>query len=902
MAEPVLERVAAAVADREAVDWDGVDARLRDPHDRSRAAALRTIANVAERASDTLTTSVARPSTVAVPLLAKGVMILALLQALIAVGTPPEWGGAGGPIPALMVLGAGLVFAVAGSVLVWAGRRDARAVDLGGFFLCSASAASLRFLPTEAPFPWLAALSVYVHGLLPDAFLAYFLWRFAGEFPRLVRFERHSWTMTLATRASAVLGGALFVANAVVRTPGLMIPQGLENVLAPLQREAGAYWASLSALCLGALLTAWWRARRAEESEKARFRWFAGGLAAGLLPLFSVVLLEGLFPAVARFLDQPVVRARCGMLLYGLLLAVPVTTAYAVVAHRLLDVRLVVRRALAIALARVTLLGLGLVPTIMVAAKLYLSRELPLESVWQERDTAAWALTATCAWVLLARRRPLLRRIEGWLVGSRSEPTAVLASFSRDSSKAMSPEGLGRLLADRLAEQFAVTRTSLLLRDPDGRPYRAVSGTAPPLDANGAIALLAEASPEPLVVAPGEPRALYDWMLEEDRRWVVEADASLVAPLADREGRVTGLLAVGPSRSGLIHQPGDRRAIAALAATAALALDRIGTPPAPVSAVERERAAGECNACGSVAPQPGGECSCGGRFSPAAIPYSLQGKFQLEGSLGRGGMGVVYRARDIALGRSVALKTLPRVKADALLRLRQEARSMAGFVHPNLALIFGAESWDGVPVLVVEYLAGGTLAKRLPPPMQPAEALELAATLAGALSAMHDQGHLHRDVKPQNIAFTADGTPKLLDFGLAHLSVEADLTPKRARFPDDRALTDRLTHTGGIVGTPLYLSPEVLSGSPPSPAQDLWSLHLVLWECLAGSHPLAGLPREEAFRCLSRGELPVAKRLPGSLPSPVTELLETALHRDPRQRPSTAAAARRAILRVQKRM
>src|SRR4029453_5469271 len=131
-------------------------------------------------------------------------------------------------------------------------------------------------------------------------------------------------------------------------------------------------------------------------------------------------------------------------------------------------------------------------------------------------------------------------------------------------------------------------------------------------------------------------------------------------------------------------------------------------------------------------------------------------------------MGVVYVARDPALGRDVALKTLPAHRGDAIGRLRDEARAMAALNHPALATLYGVELWRGTPVLVVEYMTGGTLAARLATgPMSLAEIVALGVCIADALIYMHARGVLHRDVKPGNIGMTADGTVKLLDFGLS---------------------------------------------------------------------------------------------------------------------------------------
>jgi serine/threonine protein kinase len=264
---------------------------------------------------------------------------------------------------------------------------------------------------------------------------------------------------------------------------------------------------------------------------------------------------------------------------------------------------------------------------------------------------------------------------------------------------------------------------------------------------------------------------------------------------------------------------------------------------------------------------------------------------------GRGGMGVVYRARDLELHRAVALKTLPGVAPQGALRLRHEARSMAALVHPNLALIFGAESWRGVPVLVVEYLGGGTLAQRLPGPLPVREVLGWGVLLANALEAMHSNGILHRDVKPSNIGFTSDGTPKLLDFGLARLITEAGAAPTASTdWSAGENSNPNLTRSGRVVGTPLYLSPEALKGAAPRPAQDLWALSMALYEAMEGKHPCRGLPALDAERTLAC--LSAACSSNSRLPDPVGKLFAAAFHPRLELRPQAAGELRRELERL----
>ena len=241
----------------------------------------------------------------------------------------------------------------------------------------------------------------------------------------------------------------------------------------------------------------------------------------------------------------------------------------------------------------------------------------------------------------------------------------------------------------------------------------------------------------------------------------------MLVPLISPDRRLVGMLGLGEKLSGLPFSSEDRQLLRALAASLTLALENRRLRSAPVQGTDS--AAKECVDCRTVHPPEALSCACGGTMMPALAPYTLRGAFRLDRRIGSGGMGVVYRAHDLALGRMVAIKTLPRVSAEEAAHLRREARAMAALSHPNLAVIFGAETWRGTPMLVVEYLGGGTLADRLRlGRAAQAEVIELGLTLTDALEHIHRVGILHSDIKPANIGFTT--TFKLLDFGPAHPS------------------------------------------------------------------------------------------------------------------------------------
>jgi serine/threonine protein kinase len=297
-------------------------------------------------------------------------------------------------------------------------------------------------------------------------------------------------------------------------------------------------------------------------------------------------------------------------------------------------------------------------------------------------------------------------------------------------------------------------------------------------------------------------------------------------------------------------------------------------------------------------------CSCGSVTVEAALPLNIKGKFQVKSFIGSGGTGVVYLAVDLALDRPVAIKTLPDIRLKHASRLHREARAMANVLHPNLALIYGAEEWKGTPVLIFEYLEGGTLLDSLSRgPITLEETLDLGTLLADALDRVHGAGVLHRDIKPSNIGYTSDGVPKILDFGLAAIldRSRAVGTPP-AVLPTDPGViaelawateaTGSLTITQQLVGTPLYLSPEALAGQEPQPSFDLWSLSLVLYQAFAGRHPLAGESVVDLVKRIKRGSLPDIRDFRPECPAVFAAFLNDALSPVAARRPSTAAELR----------
>ena len=777
-------------------------------------------------------------------------------------------------------------FAASAGLLLWAGRGDWRTWLLGVYCLLKATTEPLYMLQAfflELPPPpeyaaflqHLPADSRVFAALYVPAFLfaPAFLWAFARECPRV---HRRTWLDDLARRmilVSVLIGGGLWLACAVTLELARAGAVG-----APVALVFDGTLATLDLLGLGAVTIVALRAHTASADEVRRVVVFSAGflLFMGVAAVYD--LAEAFAPGdwVSNYRWSPTILLMELLRFPGLILL-----WYAVLAARIPHLREAVRAFYRRLLMRPGLLGAAAaVPAGVLVWLIGRSPEREVGAVLA--DPLAQSLVAAVGILLLliAARERILIRLDAWILPETADQRLALADAAGVLAQAGRITTLGETLTRTVRRGCGSPATLLVADDAETQAggFSAPQARFAPLPRQTAIVHLLETAGGPVRVEPDGRPSVFTLLPPDEAAWVTETGADVIVPVPGPGTEAIGVLVVGRRLDGHLVRSVDLPFLEALGAAAGLALARLQLLDAPGAGSGETRPAEECPVCRSVteAGQPPA-CACGPAYVATEVPKLLAGKFRLTRRLGAGGMGAVYLARDLRLERDVAIKTLTESSFVRLVGLKPEAWAMATMTHPAVAQIHGVESWRGRPFLVVEFLAGGTLEDRLRDgPIAPAQAVSLAARLAGALAALHEKGFLHGDVKPSNIGFTSEGSPKLLDFGLAHAVDDATI----------------------VGGTLPYLSPEVLAGRPAAEADDVWSLCVVLYEMVSGRHPFAGGALEQVQSRIRRQRLSAGVPAASAAPTAVAAFAASILTAPRAGRPGTAPAFASALAEV----
>ena len=574
-------------------------------------------------------------------------------------------------------------------------------------------------------------------GLYPELFLPAVLWMFVREFPHVRRRTRLDDAAARMVVVAGVLGAGLQVAN-------LPPVQGLSPSLAVLAREvpgayvAPAFFGPYCVLVLAGLAVLLLRAGRVAADDRKRTWLLVGGVAAALAPHVEGVV-EVAFPGTVTESAANWVSVLGSVST----LAVPCLTMYAAMALRVLDVRTTVRVSARRLLTRGGLALLTAGPLAALGALVLRRADRPVAELLADPLALACLAGAGVALAGLAFRERLLACLDAWIAPETADQRWALAAAAVGLGQANRVAEVETLVAG-VARQGAGVGAALLAAaggsDAGGQRFEASGASLAPLGVASTIAGVLQEIRAPLQVHPDARGSVYDWLPPDEAAWVTASATAAVVPVAGPGAALLGVLVAGQRADGGRLRPVDLAFLDALAAAAGLALARLRLQEGPAEGAEPPPARA-CGSCGQVSPatDAGARCeACGGERAEVAIPVLLEDKFVVERRIGAGGMGTVYRARDIGLDRPVAIKTLDGVSPARLARLKPEAQAMAALAHPGIAQIHGLEMWRGRPLLVMEYLDGGTLAARIARRSLPAaEAVRVALAVAEALGALH---------------------------------------------------------------------------------------------------------------------------------------------------------------------
>jgi len=573
--------------------------------------------------------------------------------------------------------------------------------------------------------------------------------------------------------------------------------------------------------------------------------------------------------------------------------------AYAVVRHRLFNISVLVRRSLQYALARGTLFALMSLPVIGLAIFFYAHRSDSL-AVLLTGTPAVYLLLILPLVAMIHYRKRMLESLDRRFFREQYDARRLLlhvVSIIRGGSDMLA---LSRAALDEIDKALHPRHISLWQVDPEGgqlhrgffrgedAPFEVV-----PLSAGGTLASLLITDDDPLDVYNRNARTLLQRLPEAERDWLRHADANLIVPLLI-EKRLVGLMVLGERKSEEPYGREDRELLRTLGAQLALTLDytrlkqspSLVWSPAPVHIFTSDILQ-LCPKCGRCYAPESGQCELDQEalVPESGVPRVIEDKYIVTRLLGRGGMGSVYLATQKRLNRPVAIKVLlSHLVGSSSMRGRfeREARIVARLRHPAIVTIhdFGVLP-SGHAYLVMEYLDGDTLRKVIGTGPQPlAAAMTILRPVGEAIDAAHGAGIVHRDLKPENIMIVRDHgslpAPRVLHFGLAKMS---------SPIGEDEATFVQSGHSAGVVGTLMYMAPEVLSGQTADPRADQYSLALIAYELIAGEHPLG---QATNLAAVVRGHtdlpmIPISERM-SIVPRNVDAALQRALSKKANER------------------
>jgi eukaryotic-like serine/threonine-protein kinase len=551
---------------------------------------------------------------------------------------------------------------------------------------------------------------------------------------------------------------------------------------------------------------------------------------------------------------------------FVLLLACPLSFYYAIIRHRAFDIQIIIRQGLQYALARGAVLGVIPILGAIFVLDLALNSEQRLNEIMRSRG---WIYTVLAVIVALIyrQRKQWLDSLDRRFFRERYDAERVLREIVKHIGETRSFEEASLRVVAKVEAALHPEFVSVMAHEQGEPDFHSVasapSGHAPQqIPANSKLAALVRLTAKPLEIRLSDSSSLERRLPDEELRFVRLGRFDLLIPIVIHEGPVEALLALGMKRSEEPYTRQDQELLEAIASGMALLLTQ-PTQSAPHPSVFAE--CPDCGSCYDTSLPARNICTHDGSIL-ITVPLSrvLSGRYRLQRRLGRGGMGAVYEATDVALERNVAVKVIRDdlvSSPDMAQQFQREARAAAGFSHRNVVTVhdYGVDSGTRA-FLVMELLKGTTLrgeiarCKRLTRD----STVEIFRDICAAVEAAHRKQLVHRDLKPENI-FLADTaeekmqTVKVLDFGIAKFVT--------APTGDDPTQITKQTDVSALVGTPAYMSPEQLLGATANASWDLWALAVVAYECLAGVLPFPSSSRDWRHNILAGSFPPIRQHV-----------------------------------------
>ena len=577
---------------------------------------------------------------------------------------------------------------------------------------------------------------------------------------------------------------------------------------------------------------------------------------------------------------------------------------YAVGVARVLGPRTVLRRSLQYALASRTLTVLTLIPSAALLFSLLRDRELTIREVVTGSSGVYVALIAASVAAFRYRERARL-----WLdqrfFREEYDARKILLSLATRVRFETDPADLASTVVQQIDAALHPESVAILVSGIDeGRvtPVSVLHGSVESLPLEGGLAAMLRWSDEPLEIFLRDPRSPARRLPPEEQEWLERSGTVLLVPVLGQDRALIAIIALGARLSEEAYTDEDRQLLAGIAAQMALGFDvaRLRRPQV-ISSSDTTRVFSpgtpmhECPRCGRCEDASVAACPADGSTMGLvpSVPRVIDNKYRLDQLLGRGGMGAVYRARDMRLDRLVAIKV---VRAELLGdpeargRFRREAQIVARLHHPSIVAIFDYGTFaDGGAYLVMELVRGEDLRRVLlrEGRLEPTRTAKILTNVCGAIEAAHREGVLHRDLKPENILLPGGETDvKVLDFGVAKLIAEdRPLDDSSERSSVDP--TTIQTRTGIIVGTPAYMAPEQLHAASTDARTDVFSLGVIAYEMFSGRLPFGRGTLAEVMLAQSRGVPPLSS---DDVSAAMERAVRAALELDADRRPATPQA------------